>query len=490
MPSNYNNRNHNHNHNYHGNNQTCSSFNQMSNFDVLPSKAPSTPTSSSSTTPGPPPFNIIKTPLFDARAYDYSIHPDTLRHMNKDANCFDTDYSREGAKEGYDVWTTNTLKKDNNKPIYSHRTTVTTIMQQTSTSTINTPTQTNQNLNMNPYNKPSPSLLDGEMTVKPQPRLKQYSPSPAIGRSTNTTSTRRTQRKPLSGPQIQHRIHRRTPSSPIMPQISFTPSNHPMTTALSGDYIDNTCSSLNRYGINTLSVILLIVAVVAIYQYQVFNAIRGMTDIPIIIDYINTNTNTNSNTTEPNIPYDFEKWEKMMKTIEYMEKANIDLASLKKQVEENKKYIEENTAAPIDDIENVKTRVQELESKLDESSGLDQTVLDLKGQVAKNTQDIRKNNDSLTEVKEDTLPILEKKTKDIEDAVGTKMNVDDILEQRAWYNAHNVVNYISGIHRKPNIIPFVVIDNDNNKKENEANSNDNDNDNNNNKGFVDTVKKY
>ena len=90
MPSGYYNHNHNHNHNYRnhnnydGNKKSSASFKQMSNFEVLPS----TPTSSSSTTPGPPPFNIIDTPLFDSEACDYSIHPDTLRHMNRNANSF------------------------------------------------------------------------------------------------------------------------------------------------------------------------------------------------------------------------------------------------------------------------------------------------------------------------------------------------------------------------------------------------------------------
>ena len=59
-------------------------INQMSNFGVLPS----TPTPTSSSTPGPPPFNILQTPFFVARDAFYSVHPETLRHMNQNANDF------------------------------------------------------------------------------------------------------------------------------------------------------------------------------------------------------------------------------------------------------------------------------------------------------------------------------------------------------------------------------------------------------------------
>ena len=88
----YDNQNHNHNHNRsqnHNHNHTSDRYNgnetndtQMSNFDPLPTTPPYT------SCPGIPPFDIISTPLFDPGACDYSLHPDTLRHIQENANSF------------------------------------------------------------------------------------------------------------------------------------------------------------------------------------------------------------------------------------------------------------------------------------------------------------------------------------------------------------------------------------------------------------------
>ena len=102
--------------------------------------------------------------------------------------------------------------------------------------------------------------------------------------------------------------------------------------------------------------------------------------------------------------------------------------------------------------------------------------------IEKLMQKVEKNTIDIGEVKQDTIPELEKKTQDIEDIVDTMKHNEDSLEteKRDWFAAYNTVNYISGISAKPDIIPFTVIDDDNNKKQ-VSNNNDND------KGIFETV---
>lgn len=441
MSSRYRNRNHNHNYNNHnnydGNNKRNDpSFSQMSNFDVLPS----TPTSSSSTTPGPPPFNMLKTPLFDPKAYDYSIHPETLRHMNQSANCFgeflyilcklyilhpctqntnlyiDTDYSYEGQNDDYGKFDTFIQKPGDKNYRYSHKTVVTRL----SHSIIQT-SRIPSNIG------PSPSLLlDTTQTRKNEPDLQTGSPSPAYN--------------PVNPPNHS--------TNNVMPQISFHP------TIPKNDYVDSTWSSLNRMGFNRVTIIMLLLAIIVLYQYQLHNNLHGKADVPIYI---------NPNTTQPNIPFDMEKFIKR-----YDE--------LQKQIDKNKRDIATNKAIPIDEMKN---RLDQVEEKVNDQKSLSE-------QVQQNTKDIG-------QVKKDAIPALENKTQEIEQTVDTMINIEDTLKTQDWFAAYNTINYIAGISAKPDIIPFRVMDDkdiDDNQAGNSNNNNDNkdkDKDKNKDRGIFETV---
>ena len=68
------------------NNEIISALQQFPPMRIGSHSGSSTP--SSTPGPGPPPFGLLSTPIFDKKTYKYELHPATLAYINADANIF------------------------------------------------------------------------------------------------------------------------------------------------------------------------------------------------------------------------------------------------------------------------------------------------------------------------------------------------------------------------------------------------------------------
>ena len=238
---------------------------EMTNFGLLPSTV-STPCSS--TTPGPPPFNITQTPFFVGKDPFYVIHPKTLVDMNRNATEFgmiilahciyphnehnfpiiDTEESLR-QQEGYPMVYNNFSIQPNGRKQYTH-TTFTTNQQP--------PQQTQMNVGLNTSTpirhqkiESAQSPVTLHHTIKPSPSLLQRTNSP---NALNLPDTIRT-------PNRYHQPIETIPTKPFEhhPEGQSIHSNHKHNVLQhTPSFLGDLGVALNRMGINQVTAILIV----------------------------------------------------------------------------------------------------------------------------------------------------------------------------------------------------------------------------------------
>eukprot|EP01084_Bolivina_argentea_P106140 190031_1 len=225
-------------HNQNRYNKAINQMSEMSNFGVLPNPTPPARPPASSATPGPPPFQITRTPLFVHRSPYYDIHPATLRDMNGSPNDFDIEHSAPiEDREGYPR-----------------------------------PPQA--------YN----NYVDGHLTHVTIPPSKPIHMDIGIGFELDS--------KPIQKPSADTKQTREQPSpsllhgsSPAMPKkppgVSHYQSIVPMDDegrlyAHEPSWFSDLSAALNRMGINQTTTLLLLLAVFIAVQFNLFNNHRNV----------------------------------------------------------------------------------------------------------------------------------------------------------------------------------------------------------------------